>query len=104
MDGTSLQGCGSAADGQVRAIIAPDGRLADLSFSSELLSRGPSEVAAAVQQAVNAGIDDLARQVRGDSGALGAFEQQLDQLTAGFERTIEKVTQDLAEAQKKLGT
>ncbi|WP_433869547.1 YbaB/EbfC family nucleoid-associated protein [Saccharopolyspora sp. CA-218241] len=97
-----VRGSGAAAEGAVRAALDANGRLTGLELEPELLERGAPAVAEAVREAVTAAQDDLAERLRTDSGAMGAFEDQLDQLTAGFEKAIEKVTRDLADAQKRL--
>jgi DNA-binding protein YbaB len=97
----SLRGQGGSADGLARAIVTADGRLADLHLEPQLLERDTATVADVVRGAVNAAHDDVAEKARQNS-AFGTFDAELDRITQGFERALDKATQDLEQARKRL--
>jgi DNA-binding protein YbaB len=53
-----------AADGQVRAVMSPTGKLAELSVEPKLLRQGIEEVCAQIVVAVNDAIDQLRSRTR----------------------------------------
>ncbi|MFI0465840.1 YbaB/EbfC family nucleoid-associated protein [Saccharopolyspora sp. 5N102] len=94
-----VRGEGSAAGGAVRVTVGADGKVDELHLEPRLLGSGVAAIAAAVREAVNAALDDAAGK---PERTMQAFETELDKLSDGFERAIEKVTRNLAEAQKRL--
>ncbi|PKW19312.1 YbaB/EbfC family nucleoid-associated protein [Saccharopolyspora spinosa] len=94
-----VRGEGTAAGGAVRVTVGAGGRIDELHLEPRLLGSGVAAIADAIREAVNAAHDDAARK---PDGAMQAFETELDRLSDGFERAIEKVTKNLAEAQKRL--
>lgn len=95
-----VRGDGTAAGGAVRVTVGADGRIDELRLEPRLLGSGVAAIADAIREAVNAAHDDAAGK---PDRAMQAFETELDRLSDGFERAIEKVTKNLAEAQKRLG-
>ncbi|MEV5538418.1 YbaB/EbfC family nucleoid-associated protein [Saccharopolyspora shandongensis] len=96
-----VRGEGSAAGGAVRVTVGADGKIDELHLEPRLLGSGVAAIADAVREAVNAAQDDVAAKPQPDR-TMQAFETELDKLSDGFERAIEKVTRNLAEAQKRL--
>lgn len=96
-----VRGDGTAADGAVRVTVGADGRIDELHLEPRLLGSGVTVVADAVREAVNAAQDDVAEKLRSNS-PMHAFETEMDRITDGFERAIEKVAKDLAEVQKRM--
>lgn len=55
---------GEAADGQVRVVLAPTGKLAEITVDPKLLRQGIEEVCAQIVVAGNAAIDELRAKAR----------------------------------------
>ena len=89
-----LQGTGEAADGAVRAVAAPPGRVVSLDIDPRLLRGGSADVAAAVTAAVNAALDQLRT-----SAAAAVVPADLDRL----ERDLEAVQLDSVRQMARLG-
>ncbi|MFI6393910.1 YbaB/EbfC family nucleoid-associated protein [Nonomuraea sp. NPDC050540] len=54
-----FQGDGVAADGQVRAVAGPDGRLHELRLNPRVMRMASEDLAREILSAVNAALDDL---------------------------------------------
>lgn len=96
-----VRGEGSAAEGAVRVTVGGDGRIDELHLEPQLLGSGVEAIADAVRTAVNAAHDDADVKRRAND-PMHALESELDRISDGFERAIEKVTKNLADAQKRL--
>lgn len=104
-----LAGQGFSDDGSIRATVSDQGRVDGLDLSRRIPGSqdgGPVDaetLAREVTTAVNAALDDLADKRRaGSSDGFDSLEAKLDEVTAGFERALGKVADDLAQAQKRL--
>ncbi|MFE0156446.1 YbaB/EbfC family nucleoid-associated protein [Nonomuraea sp. NPDC059007] len=60
-----FQGDGAAADGQVRAVAGPDGRLHELRLNPRVMRMASEDLAREILTAVNAALDDLRANVPG---------------------------------------
>jgi DNA-binding protein YbaB len=92
--GEELQGTGEAADGAVRAVVGPPGRVLSLDIDPRLLRRGSTEIADAVTQAVNAALDQLRT-----TASAAVVPADLDRL----ERDLEAVQLDSVRQMATLG-
>ncbi|WP_188189685.1 YbaB/EbfC family nucleoid-associated protein [Nonomuraea sp. SYSU D8015] len=93
---TALQGEGTAANGRVRATVAPGGRLSSLTVDPRLMRAGSEEMCAEIVKAVNAAVDDLrAKAVQQAGASPDAEELSATLLTLQQEsvRQMEKFTQ-----------
>ncbi|MEV4892035.1 YbaB/EbfC family nucleoid-associated protein [Nonomuraea sp. NPDC055795] len=63
--GAVFQGDGVAADGQVRAVAGPDGRLHELRLNPRVMRMASEDLAREILSAVNAALDDLRANVPG---------------------------------------
>ncbi|MGH4017842.1 MAG: YbaB/EbfC family nucleoid-associated protein [Pseudonocardiaceae bacterium] len=106
----SLTGAGTALNGSIRAGVTADGRLDELHLKPEIVrlgQRGPVTdsvtLAAEIKNAVNAAIDDLQHKIGAVTPeAIGGFEADLDRLAADLDRTLDRITTDIARAQYRL--
>ncbi|MBB5071092.1 YbaB/EbfC family nucleoid-associated protein [Saccharopolyspora gloriosae] len=99
-----LMGSGGSADGLVRARVDPRGRVGDVAFDPRQWERTPRAAAeAAVREAVNAALDDMAAKVAA-AGALPGLDAELGRVTEGFERAMDKVAADIDAARRRLGS
>ena len=105
----AVTGQGASADGLISATVTEQGRVERVELSPDLLrsaqggaiDTGP--VGDGIATAVNAAMDDLAAKLRtGASDGFDGLEAKLDEVTAGFERALGKVAEDLERAQKRL--
>jgi hypothetical protein len=78
----SLRGEGAAADGMIRAVVVPGGRLESVSVEPRLLRQGVEEICAQIVVAVNAALDDLATRTPKPDAAvdLAALSTRLESL------------------------
>ncbi|MFI6908983.1 YbaB/EbfC family nucleoid-associated protein [Nonomuraea sp. NPDC050394] len=60
-----FRGDGVAADGQVRAVAGPDGRLHELRLNPRVMRMASEDLAREILSAVNAALDDLRANVPG---------------------------------------
>lgn len=105
-----VAGQGESADGSVRVTLTEQGRVERVEFSPRLLESGADGAAPDLEAigqhvatATNAALDDLAAKLRSGAGdGFDELEAKLDAVTAGFERALGKVADDLAQAQKRL--
>ncbi|MBB5085019.1 YbaB/EbfC family nucleoid-associated protein [Nonomuraea endophytica] len=63
-----FQGDGVAADGQVRVVAGPDGRLRELHLNPRVMRMASEDLAREILGAVNAALDDLRAHVPGLEG------------------------------------
>lgn len=94
-------GHGDAADGQVTAAVDTDGRVVDLRLDPALLRSDANSVAEAVRAAVNSAQDDLTEHLA--SGDLAGLDAELGRVTADFDRALDRMHDDSAETQRRLG-
>lgn len=104
-----LTGIGEAADGQIRAVIAQDGKLHKLTISPNLLrhTRGGGTVldsralAAEITHAVNTAIDDLAR--RTTLATLPAtLNAELSHVKTDLDRALNDARTELERAERRI--
>ncbi|WAL64064.1 YbaB/EbfC family nucleoid-associated protein [Amycolatopsis cynarae] len=81
----TLRARAESPDGAVRVVLAPGGRLEDLTLSPQALRLGHDRLAAAIKQTVQAAHADAARQTQaalqpllGQSAAMEFLAEQLD--------------------------
>ncbi len=95
-------GSGASSDGLVRARVDPRGRVGEIAFDPHQWGRMPRAAAeAAVREAVNAALDEMAEKVA-STGALPGLGAELGRVTEGFERAMDKVAADIDAARKRL--
>lgn len=95
-----LRGQASSADGTVSVVLAPGGKLDELTLSPRAMELGPQKLAAVIKQTVQAAHADAAGQTEnmlesmlGDTDAMSFFREQLnpetkdDQDTAAASRS-----------------
>jgi hypothetical protein len=106
-----LIGVGEAADGQIRAVVAENGKLRKLTISPNLLrhTRGGGTfldsrtLATEITQAVNAAMDDLIRRT-----ALAAapdpaeLTTELSHVKTGLDRALNNVRTELERAERHI--
>ncbi|MGP3915116.1 YbaB/EbfC family nucleoid-associated protein [Nonomuraea sp. 10N515B] len=102
----ALRGDGAAADGQVRAVAGPDGRLHELHLNPRVMRMASEDLAREILAAVNAALDDLRAGVpgleaaeltdpRGLAETLGGAHadvmRQLDEFADGVELVVQRL-------------
>lgn len=98
-----MVGHGFAADRSVRASVGTDGRVVEIVLDPGITQQVEARwLASTIRDAVNRAFDDIDRQVKDSGGALGALTQDLEQVTAGFERAMDTVRSDIARVQQRL--
>jgi DNA-binding protein YbaB len=101
----ALRGEGSAADGLIHVTVTYEGRIDRLHLDPEVLRLGPRRDAEAlageIKHAVNAAIDHLHETIREDTG-FGGMDVDLDQIAEDFQNTMKQLTQNIAEAHRRL--
>lgn len=102
----AVRGEGSAADGMIQVTVTYEGRVDQLRLDPEVLRLGPrrsaESLAAEIKEAVNAAIDHLQETLREEVSAYGGMDVNLDEITARFEGTMNQLSQDIAEAHRRL--
>lgn len=99
----SITGRGVAADGLIHASVGMDGRVTGLVIDPSLFQRpDPTRFTAEVTAAVNGAFDDLDQHMREHGGVFGSLTDDLDAITAGFERALGDVKDDIARAHQRL--
>jgi hypothetical protein len=106
--GAAPAGVGEAADGQIRAELARDGRLRMLTISPNLLrhNRGGSALdsralTAEITHAVNAAIDDLNRRTT-QAAVPTALIIELSQVKTDLDRAIDDARSELERAERRI--
>ena len=99
----SIAGRGVAADGLIHASVGMEGRITGLVVDPSLFQRAdPTWLTAELAAAVNGAFDDLDHQMREHAGMFGSLTEDLDAITAGFERALGDVKDDIARAHERL--
>ncbi|TDB84976.1 YbaB/EbfC family DNA-binding protein [Actinomadura sp. KC216] len=104
----ALQATGVSRNGLITVVLNFEGRVERLTIAPEALRTGPrrdsATIAAEIQEAFNDAVDNLEQTIRESTGGLlGGVESELDQLVDRYERTMVQLTDDIAEAGRKLG-
>ncbi|MBE1530619.1 YbaB/EbfC family nucleoid-associated protein [Actinomadura algeriensis] len=104
----ALQATGVSRNGLITVVLNFEGRVEDLTIAPEALRTSPrrdsTAIAAEIQEAFNDAVDNLERTIRESTGGLlGGVETELDQLVERYESTMLQLTDDIAEAGRKLG-
>ncbi|MGV9772961.1 YbaB/EbfC family nucleoid-associated protein [Streptosporangium sp. NPDC003464] len=101
-----LRGSGQAADGQVSAVVGPDGRLCELNLNPRVMRMASEDLAGEILTAVNAALDDLRAGLPGldavtavDPAALaesldGVHDdvvRRLEEFASGIELTVRRL-------------
>ncbi|MFG1755273.1 YbaB/EbfC family nucleoid-associated protein [Streptosporangium sandarakinum] len=102
----ALRGCGQAADGQVRVLVGPDGRLREVNLNPRVMRMASEDLAREILTAVNAAVDDLRTDVHGLDPATvpvptalarsleGVHDdvmRRMDEFAAGIESTVRRL-------------
>ncbi|MGH3387651.1 MAG: YbaB/EbfC family nucleoid-associated protein [Actinomadura sp.] len=102
----TVRGEGSAADGMIQVTVTYEGRIDQVRLDPEVLRLGPrrdAEVfAREIKEAVNAAIDHLHEILREDIGGFGGTDVDLNEVAERFEGTMSRLSQDIAEAHRRL--
>jgi DNA-binding protein YbaB len=103
----AIRGEGSAADGMIRVTVTYEGRIDELRLDPQVLRLGPrrtvESLAAEIKEAVNAAVDHLDEIIREDSsGLLGGMDADLGRIAQSFENTMDRLSNDIAEAHRRL--
>ncbi|RZU72999.1 YbaB/EbfC DNA-binding family protein [Micromonospora kangleipakensis] len=99
------EGVGEAADGMVRAAVAPPGRVTALALDPRVMRMASESLAEEITRAVNGALADLQEKAAGavpgqvDLGGLG---DQLRRIQEDAGRQLTKFTDSLIEAQDRL--
>ncbi|WP_449064224.1 YbaB/EbfC family nucleoid-associated protein [Planomonospora algeriensis] len=91
--GMALQGEGAAAQGRVRATVAPGGRLASLTVDPRLMRAGSEEMCAEIVKAVNAAVDDLRVKAVEQAGASPDVEELSSTLLTLQQESVRQMEQ-----------
>ncbi|GGK69591.1 hypothetical protein Ppa06_37190 [Planomonospora parontospora subsp. parontospora] len=91
--GMALQGEGVAAQGRVRATVAPGGRLSSLTVDPRLMRAGSEEMCAEIVKAVNAAVDDLRVKVTEQAGASPDVEELSSTLLTLQQESVRQMEQ-----------
>ncbi|WP_249124529.1 YbaB/EbfC family nucleoid-associated protein [Saccharopolyspora erythraea] len=103
MQGMAIQGSGAAGDGAVEVAVGADGRVERVELAPGFFAGDHETAGELVRDAVNSALDDLKAKLHAAGGsAFDALDAELDKITAGFEKAIGAVADDIAAAQKRI--
>lgn len=109
MTDPTVYGMGGAADGLVQARVTADGKIDELRIDPQVMRHSANrsstleDLAEDIKTAVNQAIDDLGDQAARSAGEImDTLGADLNQVTAGFERAMEQITDDIVRAQRRL--